>query len=73
METYGVKIDFNLHKEVKSRFEPLNIAPYGGFINPQFVVKQKGDNIIDIQIEYPTDYTQQMLDYGKKYSYLPLK
>ncbi len=73
VETYGVKIDFNLHKEVKSRFEPLNIAPYGGFINPQFVVKQKGDNIIDIQIEYPTDYTQQMLDYGKKYSYLPLK
>ena len=53
-----MKIDFNLHKEVKSRFEPLNIAPYGGFINPQFVVKQKGDNIIDIQIEYPTDYTR---------------
>jgi dipeptidyl-peptidase-3 len=71
VETYGVKIDYDIHKEVKERFAPLNIAPYGGFINPEFKIVKKGDKIVDIQIEYPNDYTQQMLEYSKKYSYLP--
>lgn len=72
VESYGVKIDADLHKQVKERFKPLNIAPYGGFINPVFVVKKDGEKITDIQVQYPTDYTRQMLDYAKKYSYLPI-
>lgn len=71
VESYGVKIDYDIHKEVKERFEPLNIAPYGGFINPEFEIIKKGDKITDIHVKYPTDYTQQMLEYSEKYSYLP--
>jgi len=72
VENYGVKIDPDLHKQVKERFKPLNIAPYGGFINPVFVLKKDGEKITDIQVQYPRDYTRQMLDYAKKYSYLPI-
>jgi dipeptidyl-peptidase-3 len=32
IETYGVKIDPALHKEVRDRYAKLNIAPYKGFI-----------------------------------------
>ncbi len=38
VETYGVQVDPVLHKEVKERFGKLNIAPYGGFINPEFLI-----------------------------------
>jgi dipeptidyl-peptidase III len=35
IENYGVKVDLELHKEVKERFAKLNVAPYKGFINPK--------------------------------------
>jgi dipeptidyl-peptidase-3 len=70
VETYGVKIEPNLHKEVKERFEKLDIAPYGGFVNPSFILKKQGDKIIDVEIEYADDLTEQMLDYAKNYSFL---
>ena len=38
VEGYGVKVDKNLHKEVLERVKKLNIAPYGGFINPKMVI-----------------------------------
>jgi dipeptidyl-peptidase-3 len=31
----------------------------------------QGAEIIDIQIEYPDDFSKQMLEYAKKYSFLP--
>jgi len=34
VETYGVKVDRELHQEVLERFRKLAIAPYSGFINP---------------------------------------
>ncbi|MCU0349097.1 MAG: dipeptidyl peptidase 3, partial [Saprospiraceae bacterium] len=37
VENYGVKVDPAIHKEVLARSEKLNIAPYGGFINPKLV------------------------------------
>lgn len=70
VETYAVKIDPELHQEVIDRFAKLDIAPYGGFVNPEFVVEMSGDKIKDIKVEYPKDYTKQMLDYSKKYSFL---
>jgi dipeptidyl-peptidase III len=70
VETYGVKVDPVLHKEVKDRFAKLNIAPYGGFINPVFKVIEANGEITDIKIEYPDDYTTQMLYYSKNYSFL---
>ena len=70
VETYGVKINPTLHKEVKRRFEALDIAPYGGFVNPEFVVTKDGDKIKDITLRYPTNYVQQMLDYDRQYHFI---
>lgn len=71
VEDYGVKVDQELHKEVLARSEKLNIPPYGGFINPELVpVKDDNGEIIDIKVEYPESFTQQMLDYAREYSFL---
>lgn len=72
IETYGVKIDPTLHKEVLERYSKLNIAPYAGFIQPKLVPVMEGDKIIDVKIEYPKDFVGQMLDYGKTYGLLPV-
>ncbi|KAA3617666.1 MAG: dihydrofolate reductase [Calditrichaeota bacterium] len=71
VETYGVKVDTELHKEVLARYEKLNIAPYGGFIQPKLTAVEENGNIVDVKIEYPDDFTEQMLEYSKKYSFLP--
>ncbi len=71
VENYGVKVDTELHKEVLQRAEKLNIAPYGGFINPKLIPEtNEAGEITDIIIEYPMDFTEQMLEYGKTYNYL---
>ena len=71
IENYAVKVDPAIHKEVLARSEKLNIAPYGGFINPSYeVVKDEAGNITDIKVVYPNNFVDQMLDYGKNYSYL---
>ncbi|MGB5882161.1 MAG: dihydrofolate reductase, partial [Thermoanaerobaculia bacterium] len=46
VETYGVKVDPELHAQVLERFEKLGIAPYGGFINPKLVPVMEGDEIV---------------------------
>ena len=71
VENYGVKVDQALHQEVLARAEKLNIPPYGGFINPRLVpVQDEAGNITDVKLEYPDDFTQQMLEYAQKYSFL---
>lgn len=71
VEGYGVKVDPDLHKEVLERASKLKGAPYGGFINPELVpVTDEAGNITDVEVNYPMDFTQQMLDYSKKYSFL---
>ena len=72
IENYGVKVDPILHKEILARYSSLNIAPYAGFIQPKLLPIMDGDKIIDVKIEYPNNFTQQMLDYGKNYSFLPI-
>ena len=71
VENFGVKVDQELHKEVLERYKKLNIAPYAGFINPQFTLVKEGDNITDVKISYPEDFTEQMIYYSKNYSFLP--
>ncbi|MFQ5928162.1 MAG: dihydrofolate reductase [Acidobacteriota bacterium] len=72
VENFGVKVDPDLHKEVLERYAKLHRAPYGGFINPRLVpVADKSGNIIEVRIEYPEDFTKQMMYYGKSYSFLP--
>ena len=73
VETYGVKVDQQLHKEVLERYSKLNIAPYKGFINPVLRPVLDGEKIIDILLEYPDDFMQQMLCYARNYSFLPNK
>lgn len=73
VETYGVKVDQALHAEVLERYKKLNIAPYGGFINPRLVPEMKDGKVVDVKVEYPETFMGQMLDYGKNYSFLPWK
>ena len=71
VETYGVKVDFELHKEVKERYNALGLAPYKGFVNPVYTpITDKDGNIIDVKIEYNEGFSEQMLRYSKEYSNL---
>ncbi|GAA4299023.1 dihydrofolate reductase [Nibribacter koreensis] len=71
VETYGVKVDQTLHKEVLERYSKLNIAPYAGFIQPKLTPVVKDGKIVDVLLTYPTNFTQQMLEYGDTYNFLP--
>jgi len=73
VETYGVKVDPALHAEVLKRYASLKIAPYGGFINPRLVPVEKDGKIVDVRVEYPENFVQQMLEYGSDHSHLPTK
>ena len=71
IETYAVHIDPQLHKEVKERYEALNLKPYGGFVNPEIQpVYGSAGTITDYVPVYTDDYLGQMLLYGKKYGTL---
>ena len=73
VETYGVKIDPELHREILDRYAKLNIAPYKGFINPVYTAVRDNDgNITDVKISYTEGYAEQMLRYSKDYAALPL-
>ncbi|MEY2963140.1 MAG: hypothetical protein RL754_401, partial [Bacteroidota bacterium] len=69
VETYGVKVDQELHQEVLARVEPLNLAPYQGFVNPEMVPVLENGEIVDVEVTYPMDFLAQMLKYGKEYSF----
>lgn len=71
VENYGVKVDPALHSEVLERYARLNIAPYGGFINPKYELIEKDGKVVDVKISYPDSYTGQMLEYSSEYSVLP--
>ena len=71
VETYGVKVDSNLVKEVRERYAKLNIPAYKGFINPILKPIYKDSEISDITVDYPDDFTKEMLYYSKNYSFLP--
>lgn len=71
VESYGVMVDKELHLQVRERFAKLNVAPYGGFLNPVFTPLTDGERITEIKVAYPQDFTDQMMNYGKNYSFLP--
>lgn len=74
VETYGVKVDPKLHKEILARYEKLNLAPYKGFVNPVYKpVTDANGKITDITISYDENYIDQQLRYSRQYSVLPLK
>ncbi|MBC7426819.1 MAG: dihydrofolate reductase [Bacteroidia bacterium] len=67
VETYGVKVDQKIHKEVLSRVSKLDIAPYGGFIQPKYTITDDKN----VTMDEPESFTEQMLRYGKTYNFLP--
>ena len=73
VETYGVKVDQGLHKEVLNRYKKLGIAPYSGFINPEYTPVMENGIVKDIKILYPDDFTKQMLNLSKNFSFLPAR
>jgi dipeptidyl-peptidase-3 len=73
VETYGVKVDQTLHKEILERYSKLGLKPYRGFIQPKLIPVRDGNKIVDVKVEYPTSFFSQMMEYGKKYGYLPVK
>lgn len=72
IENYGVKVDPKLHEEILERYKKLGMAPYQGFIQPKLLPVMEGDQIKDVKIEYPKSFQDQMLYFGKKYSFLPI-
>jgi dipeptidyl-peptidase-3 len=73
VEAYAVQVDPVLHKEVLARYEKLNIAPYTGFINPEYTLVKNGETVTDVKITYPDDFATQMLKYSKNFSFLPVR
>lgn len=73
VETYGVKVDQQLHKEVLERYSKLNLAPYKGFVNPVYIPIVENGEIIDVKISYNEGYAEQMLRYSKDYHLLKVK
>lgn len=73
VENYGVKTDAAIGKQVKDRYAALPTKAYSGFVQPRLVpVKDASGKITDIKVETETDFVQQMLRYGKEYSFLPV-
>jgi dipeptidyl-peptidase-3 len=72
VETYGVKVDRAMHEEVLARLEPLNIAPYKGFIQPRMVAVEENGEIVDVKIEPMESFVDWMLESEDKYSFLPV-
>ena len=72
VETYGVKVNPELHKEVLERYQSLHIAPYKGFVNPRYELEKDADGkVTDVKIIYGSEtYPEQMLRYSKDYSVL---
>ncbi|MCX6573402.1 MAG: dihydrofolate reductase [Candidatus Aminicenantes bacterium] len=70
IETYGVQVDQELHKEVLDRYAKLHLAPYSGFVNPVYTPVVENGRIVDVKIDLTEGYVEQMLRYGRTYSFL---
>lgn len=71
VETYAVKVDPRLHKEVLDRYSRLDIAPYRGFVNPVYVpVRNDKGAIVDVKVTYGEDYLPQVMRYSREYKTL---
>ena len=71
VETYGVKVDAELHCEILKRYKTLNIAPYKGFLNPWLkIIYTDNGEVKDVVADYTETYEQQMLRYSHEYGLL---
>ncbi len=67
VENYGVKVDIDLHREIKERYDALGVAPFSCFVNPEYklVHNDKGE-VVDVELSPATDFAAQMLSYTEK-------
>jgi dipeptidyl-peptidase-3 len=70
VEQYAVKVDPALHAEVRARYAALDVPAYAGFMGPRLVPVFRADEIVDVAIEYPDDFSAQMLEYADRYAFL---
>jgi dipeptidyl-peptidase III len=71
VERYAVKVDRTLHAEVLERYAKLDVPPHAGFMGPRLVPVREGERIVDVKLEYPEDFSAQMLEYAEEYAFLP--
>ena len=72
VEKYAVKVNPELHKEIRERYVHLNLAPYKGFVNPVYTPVYSADGAIeDVKIDFTEGYVEQHLRYSREYSPLP--
>ncbi|MBR1425862.1 MAG: dihydrofolate reductase [Paludibacteraceae bacterium] len=72
VETYAVRVNQDLHREMLERYQRLNLAPYKGFVNPVYTPVTDADGTItDIRVSYTEGYVEQHLRYSRDYSPLP--
>jgi len=72
VETYAVKVNQDLHKEILERYKQLNLAPYKGFVNPVYCVERNAEGeITDVKLDFTEGYIDQHLRYSRDYSPLP--
>jgi len=71
VETYGVKVDQEIHAEVLKRNEQFEAAPYSGFANP-FIIPKTDENgeITGFEIRQPESFEEEMLYYSETYGNL---
>ncbi|MBT8326155.1 MAG: dihydrofolate reductase, partial [Bacteroidia bacterium] len=70
VEGYGVKVDAAIHKEVKERYESLNLAPYSGFVQPRLTAQFDDEgNFVDLEVG-EEDYVAQMLRFAEEYAFV---
>ena len=66
VETYGTKVDPQLHAEVLARIEALGLTKASGFVQPELTAVFEGDEIVDVEISYPMSLEKQMLGWSGK-------
>lgn len=72
VEEYGVEVDPTIHQELLARYEPLNIPPYKGFVNPIYTPHfDEQGQITNVTLDYTEGYAEQHLRYSRDYSPLP--
>ena len=72
VETYAVKVNPKLHKEILTRYEKLHLAPYKGFVNPVYnLVRNAKGQVKDVTLDFTEGYIEQHLRYSREYSPLP--
>ena len=71
VETYAIKIDLTLHREILERYAKLDLAPYSGFINPIYTAQFDHEGkFCGLSVDYTEGYAEQHLRYSKEYSHL---